>query len=227
MSRLVCPLCGRLKHIKCFNPSGLERDILAVKMKGMGRGKGVKVVGRYSLLSPNNEVTVQIKDRILVLVNILYNHGYLHPEEMSGYLPSIVDPRGFMKRDQIIANLSNESVILKRTINQLKDSATDETEKDIVIEDFSEKHLELSKTNQSLRETLEEKSEMIEGLSASNIKLNDEVESIKEKHLYRLGQARELLKIAKTQEDELEDLRKEIRNFEEVQETFVQDFVQR
>ncbi len=55
MSQLACPLCGRYVSLSRFDPSGFDNDIYAVRMVGLGRGKGFAVGPSFSVL---NDVTV-------------------------------------------------------------------------------------------------------------------------------------------------------------------------
>src|SRR4030042_1451109 len=65
----MCPLCGLHHSIKKYSPEDLPLDIEAVLKVGLGRGKGTKVVSRYSLLG-DDDVSPKIVDRVLTLCGL-------------------------------------------------------------------------------------------------------------------------------------------------------------
>jgi len=70
MSQLCCPLCGRFASLRFFDPSSFESDVYAVDVRGLGRGKGVEVVSRTSVLDVP-EIVVPIKNRCRELIRII------------------------------------------------------------------------------------------------------------------------------------------------------------
>jgi len=54
-----------------FETTGFANDVFAVEVTGLGRGKGVKVTGTYSILQPGDATIELIKDRILEISKIL------------------------------------------------------------------------------------------------------------------------------------------------------------
>ena len=73
----MCPLCGKFVSVSKYDPSGFEDDILLVQVRGLGRGKGVKVVGKYSLLDgvldgEETHVLEQIRDRVSRIHALLF-----------------------------------------------------------------------------------------------------------------------------------------------------------
>jgi hypothetical protein len=74
-------LCGRFVSLNHFDPSEFEDDIYVVEVRGLGRGRGVEVSERYSILKPGDETVELIKDRILDLARLLLENGCLRPEE--------------------------------------------------------------------------------------------------------------------------------------------------
>ena len=70
MSQLCCPLCGRFASLRFFDPSSFESDIYAVDVRGLGRGKGVEVVSRTSVLEVP-EIVIPIKNRCRELIRII------------------------------------------------------------------------------------------------------------------------------------------------------------
>jgi uncharacterized protein YukE len=82
LTQLVCPLCGRFVSLAHFDPSGFDSDIYAVEVQGLGRGRGVKVVGQHSILQRGDATIELIKNRILELSGVLLESGCLKPEEV-------------------------------------------------------------------------------------------------------------------------------------------------
>jgi len=73
MSQVICPLCGKFVSVRHYDPSGFEEDILLVQVQGLGRGKGVEIVEKYSLLNGENpELLDLISDRVAVIYDLLY-----------------------------------------------------------------------------------------------------------------------------------------------------------
>lgn len=82
MTQLACPLCGRFVSLKYFNPSDFADDIYTVEVQGLGRGLGVEVTERYSILDPGDETVELIKERLLDLIELLLKSGCLKSEEV-------------------------------------------------------------------------------------------------------------------------------------------------
>jgi len=73
MSQFICPLCGKYVSVRYYDPSNFEDDILLVQVQGLGRGKGVEIVEKYSLLDGSDpDLLDLISDRIAVLYDLLY-----------------------------------------------------------------------------------------------------------------------------------------------------------
>ena len=87
--------------LRFFNPSSFDADIYAVEVKGLGRGKGVKVTDKYSILEPGNEVVEKIGSRLLELLEILFDKGCLEPYDVYKVLPENF-------RDEIIEDYVDE-----------------------------------------------------------------------------------------------------------------------
>ena len=93
-------MCGKFCSFNSFNPfRGL--DIYAVEVKGLGRGKGVKVVNRYSILKPENEVAAKIGNRLLELLTLFLEEGCLDPYDIYKILPEDY-------RDEVITEYVDE-----------------------------------------------------------------------------------------------------------------------
>ena len=70
---MKCPLCGKFNSIGLYDPSNFEDDILIVRYRGLGRGKGFKIVEKYSLLDGRDpELLNLISDRVAILYDMLY-----------------------------------------------------------------------------------------------------------------------------------------------------------
>jgi len=73
MSQWICPLCGKFVSVRHYDPSDFEDDIMLVQVRGLGHGKGVEVVAKYSLLDGENpELVDMISDRIAIIYDLLY-----------------------------------------------------------------------------------------------------------------------------------------------------------
>ena len=73
MSQFICPLCGKFGSVRYFDPSDFEDDILLVQVRGLGHGKGVEIVEKYSLLEGSDPALLDlISDRIAVIYELLY-----------------------------------------------------------------------------------------------------------------------------------------------------------
>jgi len=88
-------MCGRFASLRFFDPTSFESDIYAVDVRGLGRGKGVKVVSRTSVLEVP-EIVVPIRNRCRELIRII-----------DGKLPS------------------NDVAILQKDVQKWKKSALD------------------------------------------------------------------------------------------------------
>ena len=73
MSQFICPLCGKFVSVRYYDPSNFEDDILLVQVRGLGHGRGVEVVEKYSLLDGSDpELLELISDRVAVIYDMLY-----------------------------------------------------------------------------------------------------------------------------------------------------------
>lgn len=78
MVQLVCPLCGKFSSLRYFDPSSFEHDILGVDTVGLGRGRGTRVVAKFSMLDDSTLMSI-IKERCLLLVRII--DGKIPPDQ--------------------------------------------------------------------------------------------------------------------------------------------------
>ena len=116
-------MCGKFSPYD-FSPTG-DLDICAVETKGLGRGRGTKVMDKYSILDPENEVIKKIGNRVLELLDILLDKGCLDPDFVYEILPEDY-------KDEIIAEYIDE-------VDELQGRLTD-SEK--LIEDLTEGMIE-------------------------------------------------------------------------------------
>ena len=73
MSQFICPLCGKFVSVRYYDPSNFEDDILLIQVRGLGYGKGVEIVEKYSLLDGSDPDLLElISDRIAILYDMLY-----------------------------------------------------------------------------------------------------------------------------------------------------------
>jgi chromosome segregation ATPase len=70
MVQLICPLCGKFTSIRYFDPGSFEHDVLGVDTVGLGRGRGTRVVAKFSLLD-DSQLMRTIRDRCHLLVRII------------------------------------------------------------------------------------------------------------------------------------------------------------
>jgi len=75
MSQFICPLCGKFVSVRYYDPSNFEDDILLVQVRGLGHGRGVEVVEKYSLIDGSDpELLELISDRVAVIYDMLYEN---------------------------------------------------------------------------------------------------------------------------------------------------------
>jgi hypothetical protein len=82
MSHLVCPLCGRLASLRHFDPSHFEPDIFAVKVTGLGRGRGFATSETFSVLG-EKAITGPIAERCRVILGLIEGRRVLSGHEES------------------------------------------------------------------------------------------------------------------------------------------------
>lgn len=75
MSLWICPLCGKQNSIKHYDPTDFEDDILIIRKRGLGHGKGFEVIEEYSLLDGDEpDLLDLISDRVAVIYDMLYEN---------------------------------------------------------------------------------------------------------------------------------------------------------
>jgi len=117
MSQLVCPLCGRFVGVKHFDPRFFEHDIYAVEVRGLGRGRGFEVVGRYSVLD-DLSITGLIADRCHRILNMIEGDGGLPAGEANALRATL---ETWIREARVLeAELESQ----KRLAEEWKDKAT-------------------------------------------------------------------------------------------------------
>jgi hypothetical protein len=86
LSQIICPLCSKFNSLRYFDPSRNELDIFVVDVRGLGRGKGVEVIGRTSVL--NDSIVLPIRDRCIELIRIIDQKH-----------PPIIDDKALLQRE--------------------------------------------------------------------------------------------------------------------------------
>jgi len=125
MSQFICPLCGKFVSVSKYDPSDFEDDILLVQVRGLGRGRGVEVVGRYSLLDgEETHVLDLIRGRISALYALLFEDFGSEEERYDEILQNInealqeVYPEGF-------SDIGEASERLLEEYNELVEETSD------------------------------------------------------------------------------------------------------
>lgn len=161
MTNLVCPLCGRRVNMERFDPTGYDLDISAVEVTGLGRGRGFKEVGKYSILDPGNPTVELIKDRVLALAQMLLRHKCLNVQELIRIVPfKLVDLKELRKREYQVKALSQRTLALTHQLN--------------------ENEIRFSEQLTNVHDELDEKDSLIKDLSEETISLKEQVEDWKE-----------------------------------------------
>lgn len=98
-----------------YDPSEFVDDVLLVKVKGLGRGKGVAIVDTYSLLDGEETPLLgQIRARILSVHNFLFDEFDDLEEKYDELLNSVNDalsesyPEGFSDLGEAVEILLDE-----------------------------------------------------------------------------------------------------------------------
>ncbi len=72
---MKCALCGKVNPITRYDPSNFDNDILVVKFRGLGRGKGFEIAEKYSLLDGSDPALLAlIRNRVAVIHDFLFEN---------------------------------------------------------------------------------------------------------------------------------------------------------
>jgi chromosome segregation ATPase len=82
MVQLICPLCGKFTSIRYFDPESFENDVLGVDTVGLGRGRGTRVVAKFSLLD-DSQLMRTIRDRCHLLVRIIDGKSFPNQKDLA------------------------------------------------------------------------------------------------------------------------------------------------
>lgn len=117
----MCPVCGLHHSIKHYSPEDLPLDIEAVLKVGLGRGKGTKVIMRYSIID-DDDVTPKIVDRVLTLCRFFLNHNLISTNELMQSLgientlsSGMVSAKEYNKQKEEVESLKAENELDRRT----------------------------------------------------------------------------------------------------------------
>ena len=88
MTHVSCPLCAKLSHVNSFHPENMGDDIEYVEMRSLGRGRGFRVVGRYSALG-DAELMGRISTRLHELLRLIEGRELPLDEENQRLLDSV------------------------------------------------------------------------------------------------------------------------------------------
>ena len=80
MSHIQCPLCARWCPARSF-PAGSGTDILVGGFRGLGRGKGFRLVGRASGLN-DEELSRAVAEKVLIILHTLAARGIVAQDEV-------------------------------------------------------------------------------------------------------------------------------------------------
>jgi len=73
MSEWQCPLCGKHNSIRHYDPTDFEYDILIIRKRGLGHGKGFEITEKYSLLDGSDpDLLDLISDRVAIIYDLLF-----------------------------------------------------------------------------------------------------------------------------------------------------------
>ena len=107
MVNLVCPLCGRHVVREYFDPSKFARDIYAVEVTGLGRGRGFAVSEPFSVLD-DPEIIGPIAERCRVILELTEGKALPTIKEVSALKAEIVSIEKHLRY------WMNETLVLRR-----------------------------------------------------------------------------------------------------------------
>ena len=71
-NQFLCPLCGKTNQAATFDPSEFKDDVIGLRFRGLGRGRGWEISEEGSLLGSEVPVLKLLSDRVGVLYDMLY-----------------------------------------------------------------------------------------------------------------------------------------------------------
>ncbi len=139
MSFISCPLCGKNSSLNYFDPQSLDLIVYVHDVKGLGRGKGFKIINKRIAFINSSELN-KIKLRLLDLVSMFYDNKLITEEEVATKLGlPIKDQYSFKKKHNIMQiNFIETEEQLKETEESLKEANSE-------IDDYSDIFAELVK----------------------------------------------------------------------------------
>jgi predicted transcriptional regulator len=100
-----------------------------VEVKGLGRGRGVRIVGRHSILGSDDGVARLIGYRALTILRLLAEHGHLKLDEVASKLGI----QGSVVKDRLIEDLTMKVVSLEEKLNKREELIEDLTEENVKL----------------------------------------------------------------------------------------------
>ena len=185
MSHLKCPLCGRGVALSHFDPSDYDLDVYAFSVRGLGRGRGFEKTEEFSILNSDSETMALIKNRILELSKLFIDHNQLAETEVLRALNIVTVPPEILEK------------------------------RDRIIEDFTEKTVDLQGEISVLKKNLSRKDGVIGDLSEETVTLQSTIEDLEGQVEHRTDQARKLRQIARNQKETIGVLEEQIEDLSE------------
>ena len=159
MSMLVCPLCGKQSSLRRFDPSGFHEDIIAIEKRGLGRGMGFEEVARYSLLGTGSPALSLIKDRVLVLVEVL---------DIGSRVPSERSLRAELEDEALAVKVEGLEQRIGELLDPLNEMTRERNRLRGEVEALEVEVEELRQENASLSERLDEQENECENCEIAN-----------------------------------------------------------
>ena len=147
MSQVICPICGKFFSVRHYDPSDFEDDILLVQVRGLGRGKGVEVVEKYSLLDGSNpELLDMISDRVAVIYDLLYED--VEDDEAE----DVEDDDEAEKENEDIEEALREVLVKQAELEKLVEEAEEEYLVDLEDDDEEEEDEDINDLEENIIE---------------------------------------------------------------------------
>jgi len=126
MDHLQCPICGKYSSIGLYDPSNFEDDILIVKFRGLGRGKGFEIADKYSLFDGSDpDLLDLISDRVAVIYDLLYEDDEGDEEEEGETEDDDKDDESLSELEKVLRIIEAEDDDEGEDINELDEEMID------------------------------------------------------------------------------------------------------
>ena len=151
MSFISCPLCGKNSCLNYFDPQSLDLIVYVHDVKGLGRGKGFKIINKRIAFINSSEMN-KIKYRLLDLVSLFYDNKLVTEEEVSTKLGLPIKNQYLFKtkHDIMYVNFKETEENLKEANDEIDDYSNIFAElvykiADALEEDFDDWDIEYSR----------------------------------------------------------------------------------